>query len=427
MRPWARGLLAAVSISVVSGFASVSVAASAFADDGDGRPPAPLVHPIWSQLPDAPDRDGARKDFAAAVTRYKLGGVEIIDVPAPPPPRAADALKVGSTKSSKLDHGAALEQLDGAAAEVATTGGAGLTTTELSDLYVYRAMSTAAATWNSPATPPGGDSIADQARARAFEDYKRAATLTPDRALNPRDIPPQVLFDFKRAADEVKARPRGTLVVRGSADAQVSFDGAPLARVAGGITFRDVVFGDHLVRVEELGRAPWGTVLTMAAPTQELEIPQRTALALDDAVAASHARRMGAKFALVAEPKPGTGARLELRLVDVMGVKHDSALIAPGAEHGQIDASVMRLDEQARRIAQLGLAPGEVGGPPLPPEPASTATAPPPTLLAPPPRAPATFQEDPAAWARDHWPLLTATGVVVLTALILTVTVAADR
>ena len=37
------------------------------------------------------------------------------------------------------------------------------------------------------------------------------------------------------------------------------------------------------------------------------------------------------------------------------------------------------------------------------------------------------FSDDPAAWARDHWPLLTAIGVVAATAIILSATVSSDR
>jgi hypothetical protein len=50
----------------------------------------------------------------------------------------------------------------------------------------------------------------------------------------------------------------------------------------------------------------------------------------------------------------------------------------------------------------------------------------PPVLISP-PLAKARFSEDPAAWARDHWPLLTAVGVVVLSSIILGAAVAGDR
>jgi hypothetical protein len=105
-------------------------------------------------------------------------------------------------------------------------------------------------------------------------------------------------------------------------------------------------------------------------------------------------------------------------------VRHDSALVAGAAERGTIDAAVMRLDEEARRIDQMGLAPADTG-PVAAPSPQVPA-APPPVLLSPPP-AKAHFQDDPAAWARDHWPLLTAAGVVVGAALILSIAVASNR
>src|SRR5262252_6935383 len=47
----------------------------------------PLVHPIWSQLPDAPDPGVVRRQFTDATALYHLGPVEVIDVPAPPPTR----------------------------------------------------------------------------------------------------------------------------------------------------------------------------------------------------------------------------------------------------------------------------------------------------------------------------------------------------
>jgi len=383
----------------------------------------PLVHPIWSQLPDAPDPGLVRRQFTDAAALYHLGPVEVIDVPAPPPTRAPDRIKAGTAKALKIAFPEALRELDAAAAEVATTGGAGADTSQLFDLYLHRAMATAHADWNAPAaTPPLGGGP-DDPRARAFEDYLRAATLAPDRKLNARELPPQVVADFARAVEEVRRRARGTLVVKGSADGLLSLDGAPAIPVAGGVTFRDLVYGEHLVHVDEVGRAPWGTTLTLNAPSQELQIPERTSLALDDATAAAHAQRMGAKFALVGEQKPGTAARFELRLVDALGVRHDAALVAVGAEKGTLEATVMRLDEEARRIVKLGLAPTDASAAPPP---ALAPSAAPPVLIAPPP-ARTRFADDPAAWARDHWPLLTAAGVVLVTALTLSIVVENDR
>jgi len=205
--------------------------------------------------------------------------------------------------------------------------------------------------------------------------------------------------------------------VRGDADATVTLDGAAPARVAGGVTFRDVTYGEHFLAVEELGRAPWGKRLTLDAPNVEETIPPRPALSLDDRIAADHARRMGTLFALVAERKPGPGAHVELRLVDLSGAKRDAALVSTTVEeHGALDAAVMRLDEDARRFQQVLLASGAaapvaVAAPPDTPAP----------ILVPPPPGRATFHGDPLAWARDRWPLMTALGVVVGAAIVLSV------
>jgi hypothetical protein len=384
----------------------------------------PLVHPIFAHLPDAPEDATARQAFAAAAARYQLDPVEIVDVPAPVAPRAPDALHIGILHAQQLAFADALRELDLAATEVGATGGLGLTTAELGDLYLFRAMATAHADWNAQAAAP-----ATEERTRAYADYLRAATILPDRKLDPHDLPPQVVADFQRAADEIHRRALGTLIVKGSADAQIALDGGPLLPVKGGITFRDLAFGEHLVRAEELGYAPWGTTVPFGQPSLDIEIPTRAPLALDNASAAAHARRMGARFALVAQPQGGPGTPVELRLIDAgTGVLRDAARISATPEGGQIDAAVMRLDEEARRVTleqqTAAKAPG-AATPTPPPAPAPTQLGPP-LLLSQPP-AKAKFRDDPPAWARNHWPLLTAIGTVALTAIVLGATVSGDR
>jgi hypothetical protein len=392
------------------------VVATARADD------APLVHPIYAHLPDAPENDSARQLFTAAATRYNLRPVEVVDVPAPAPPRAPDNVRIGILNTQKLAFSEAQHDLDAAAAEIATTGGAGLTAAELDDLYLFRAMATARADWNAqPNAAP------TEARTKAFDDYQRAATLAPTRTLNERELPPQVVADFKRAVEVIRKRPLGTLVVKGPADAQVALDGGPLMPIAGGVTIHDVSFGEHLIRVEQIGYAPWGTIVPFGQPSVEIDVPARAALTLDDATAAAHARRMGARFALVAAAKGGPGAPVEISLVDSgSGARRDAALVPTTGEAGQIDAAVMRLDEEARRVT-LELQTAGGGTPPAPVAVDPNAAAMGPPLLLTPAPTKVRFRDDPAAWARDHWPLLTAIGVVAATALILSATVSSDR
>ena len=388
----------------------------------------PLVHPIFAHLPDAPEDGNARQAFTAATERYQLRPVEIVDVAAPPAARAPDATHLGILHAQQLAFADALRELDLAAGEVATTGGAGLTSAELGDLYLFRAMATAHADWNAAvAAPPTAE------RTRAYADYLRAATMTPDRTLNPHNLPPQVVADFQRALDEIRHRPRGTLIVKGSADAQIALDGGPMMSLKGGLTVRDLAYGEHLIRAEELGFAPWGALIPLNQPSFDLTLPARTTLALDDATAAAHARRMGARFALVAQPKGGPGTAVEVRLVDARtGILRDAALIAGNPEGGQLDAAVMRLDEEARRVAleeqsATGArgAPPATGAVPVPVAPAPVALAPLQLLSQPP--AKARFRDDPPAWARNHWPLLTAIGAVALTAIVLGATVSGNR
>src|SRR5499426_351794 len=88
--------------------------------------PLPIVHPLFVHLPDAPEDDALRRVFTAAAARYKLRPVEVVDVPAPAAPRAPELLKSGILNTTKIAFGEALHDLDAAAAEAATTGGAGL-------------------------------------------------------------------------------------------------------------------------------------------------------------------------------------------------------------------------------------------------------------------------------------------------------------
>ena len=377
-----------------------------------------LVHPIYAHLPETPEDNSAKRAFAAAALRYRLGPVEVVDVPGPAAPRAPEMARAGVLNTQMLAFGEALRDLDAAASEAAATGGAGFSTDELSDLYLFRAMATARADWKATAAAPPTDE-----RTRAYADYLRAAALTPARKLNPREIPPQVIADFARAVEEVRQRPRGTLTVKGPVDAQVALDGGPPMPVKGGVTFRDLVYGEHLVRVEEAGHAPWGAALSFAQTTVDMDIPARTALGLDDATAATHARRMGAQFALVAEPKGGPHTAMALRLVDLAGKERDAALVMGGAESGLLDAAVMRLDETARKIAQADV---QTGAPALVAAAGDTSALAPAVLIAP-PQPKARFADDPAAWARDHWPLLTAVGVVVFSSIVLGAAVAGDR
>jgi hypothetical protein len=308
----------------------------------------PLVHPLYVHLPEAPEEDALRRAFTAAVGRYKLGPVEVVDVPAPAAPRAPDLLKTGIINTQKIAFGEALHDLDAAAAEVSSTGGAGLSTDELSDLYLNRAIATARADWNATAGAPP-----TEARTRAYADYLRAAALTPGRTLNTREIPPQAVADFTRAVAEIRARPRGTLTVSGSADAQVALDGG--APDAGG--GRDRVPRRRQRRASDPRRGAGPRRLGRRRGVQPAVAGRRHPVA--PAARSRRAHRggarpagMGARFRAGPRTEGRADRAVGVRLIDTSGQERDAVLVTPANEAGMIDSAVMRLDETARRIAQ---------------------------------------------------------------------------
>jgi hypothetical protein len=151
----------------------------------------------------------------------------------------------------------------------------------------------------------------------------------------------------------------------------------------------------------------------------EVDVPPSPALTLDDRVAAQHARRQGAAFALVAELKPGRPAAIELRLIQTEGgVRRDSTTLPFPGEAGELEAAVMRLDEQARRVRltqpNVTRAPAALGAISVAPVVREVDTGKP------------AFSSDPKGWAKARWPLLTAVSTAVVTALVLGLMVARD-
>jgi|GEM_PF-1890854 len=378
------------------------------------------VQAIFAQLPDAPQNQLALSRFNLAAQRFGLGPVEIVDIEGDSPPHPAEKLRAGIALVRKLDFGFGGAALDDVAAEVAASGGAGLDALALSDLFLHRAWEISRCDFNPEHVPE------PTARAQAYGELIRAVMLAPGRQLNSKQFPPLLLEDWARAVADVASRVPSTLLVHASHDALVTCDGG--APIPGPATFVGLVPGEHLVHVDEPGWAAWGATLSVDTLTVELQVPMRRSLTLEDGAAAAHARRMGTRFALVGEPRPGQegGLTMSLRLVDAAGTRRDAVIAPLAGDSGALDAAVMRLDEEARRLDRgVALAAGSAPPAASDADPALTAL-PPAILLAPPPARPS-FSSDPGAWARANWPLLAAVGAMLGTALILSITVAADR
>lgn len=157
----------------------------------------------------APGRSDVAAEAAAVAKR--AGAVAVDATPVPAALEAADraALAAGRAAYEALRFEEAVASLDAAARSVERTGGAGLTTAELADLFLYRALS---AVQLGRAEP-------------AWEDFVRAATMDPARALDPAELPPRAIEQFERARAHVAALPSAKVQLLGRADCQISVDG----------------------------------------------------------------------------------------------------------------------------------------------------------------------------------------------------------
>jgi hypothetical protein len=395
---------------VLAAFPLAAATTSARADERA----APVIHPIYAHLPGSGHNDEAHRLFSEAAARYRLGPVEVMDIPGPAAPRAPELLKSGTAALLKIRFAEAEPALDAAVAEVTSSGGAGLGRPALADLFVAHAMAAQKATWKELGGP-----LAAIEPAKAREAYLRAAVLAPDRELEPSRFPPVAIASLRLAVAEVAKRPRGTVVVKATPSAEISIDGGPtLLSPASAPT---LPYGEHFVRVEDVGHQPWGATVILTEPVLTIDAPATAPLTPDDSQAAARARRQGARFALVATLETGPTVRLELALVDAAtGFRRDSSVIpfAAAGEAGALDAAVMRLDEEARRVDLSG-SPRTVA---VPSADSQIGTVP----LAPPTPGAPRFADEPGRWARAHWPLLTAIGAAVGTALVLGIAVAAD-
>jgi hypothetical protein len=367
------------------------------------------VYPVYAEMPGSNRNEPARKLFAGAATHEGLGPVETIGIAAPPAARAPELLKTGMAAAEKLKFAEAESALDAAVAEVLSGGGSGLSQAELANLFLYQAIAAQRATWRELEAPP-----TEIAPPKAKEAYLRAAVLAPDRVLEPHRYPPLAIASFAVAVAEVKQRPRGNIVVRARPSATINVDGGPDQLAPA--TAIDLPYGEHFVRVEDVGHAPWSAVVSLALPSLDIDAPVTAPLVPDDKEAAAHAKRMGAAYALLSFLKLGPKPELELHLIDAAsGERRDASVVPFAGEAGALDAAVMHLDEEARKLS-MAAAPAMA----VPATDLTVAAVP----AGPPAAAPAA--EPPGLWARKHWPLLTAIGAAVGTALVLSFAVASD-
>lgn len=370
----------------------------------------PVAHPIYVSVEDAAADVAAKMAFAAAATKLGLGPVQTVDLPNEATPTAGKSLEAAIARFKDLAFDEVRTLLLPALEEATATGASGLAQESLCNLHLYLAMAFDRADWHDLAE--GGPAAPSP---EAWKQYLQAAALCPQRQLYARTFPPLAVARHAAAVAENKRRGEGTLVVNAASDAMIGVDARPAVGSTVSLTLH---FGEHYIRVERPGRLPWAAKVPLSLSRLQVDVPDQMFKTFADSEAASHARRMSAAFALVAELKPGQPPLLEMRLVEVItGRRIDSTRVPLTGEVGGVFAAVMRMDEQARRrelLAQQGTTEEQSGG---------LTIAPAPTKASGPAEDPT---RDPGGWAKKRWPVLVAVGSVITTALVLGLAVALD-
>lgn len=374
-----------------------------------------ITHPIWATTPDSAANDAARAQFEAAVKKRGLGPLEIVAMPAGYATRTTSLFSEGMTALHASNFVLAAALLGEAATQALGNGGAGLSPKEFASLFFHQAVALQLAsgtTYSEPftaITPP-----------EAKTAYLRAAVLGTGQTLDDADSQPIIEASWRLALATVAQRPTGTLTVHAHPRALVSVDGG--AAQASPASIPALRHGEHFVRVEEAGHAPWSTTVVLQVPSLAIDVPATQFLTCDAATAAGLARTRGATYALLGQLHLGDKVEIDLRLVDAKtGELRDATAVpvATAADSPELVAAVLRLDELAVRadLTRRTEGSGAQANAPL-------------MLAAPPPRIPGESapgnSQQPQGWMQQRWPLVTAIAVAAGTALVLGIVVAKD-
>ncbi len=210
--------------------------------EAEARPAADLVI-VWAP--------GAQVEPVAAVARE--AGAAVIDRSPAPRARADTAaiVKRGIAAYDALQIADAVKLLDDARAAADRNGGEGLSQTELSDLFLYRAL----------VKTQQGDATS------AWDELTMSVIIAPTRVLDPARFSPRVAAEIERARVAVAGRGTATLTIDAPPGCAVVIDGVDAGKVP---TPR--IIGPHWVSVACADRAPWGIRIEVTA---DVTVPAR--------------------------------------------------------------------------------------------------------------------------------------------------------
>jgi hypothetical protein len=238
----------------------------------------------------APIEDAARQAGAAVIDRSPAA----IAVP-----NTASTLRRAIEAYDALRFDEAWETLDEARALADRTGAAGLSQTQLADLFLYRGLV----------------KIQQGEMSAYWDELVTAVTIDPVRVLDPARFPPRVTTELARVHEALRERKRATLAVDAPAGCTVLIDGVAASAVGSA----QPLVGSHWVFVTCADHAPWGTRVELTG--DQLVVARNTAVAppTDDELLIQ-ARTVGARAFLAVEIRSGVGTA---RLVGVDGRERD--------------------------------------------------------------------------------------------------------
>jgi hypothetical protein len=248
---------------------------------------------------------------------------------ATPLPDPRPLVKRGIAAYGALEFEAAASALDAAADLVDQTGAAGLDTTTLADLYLYR-------------------SLAREQRAddtRAWEDLLIAASIDPTRALDPAGFAPRAIERFAQAKAHVAALPRAKLTFTRVAEGacRVRIDAAPVTTPV-----LDLPFGKHWLDAACPGRVVVRRRLDVDRPALEVAVNGAPIAPPTDADLVVQARTAAARAIVVVTVQANV---VVVRRIGIDGKQQDRAT-ATADDPRAVGAVVARLLAPVERVAQ---------------------------------------------------------------------------
>lgn len=234
-------------------------------------------------------------------------------------PATASVLRRAIEAYDALRYDDAWATLDEARALADRTGAAGLTQTQLADLFLYRGLVKI-----------------QQGELNAYwDELVTSVTIDPVRVLDPARFPPRVASELARVHDALASRKRATLVVDAPAGCAAAVDGAAASAVGSA----QPLVGSHWVYVTCADRAAWGTRIELTGDQRVVARNPVLAPPTDDEMLIQ-ARTVGAKAFVVVEIRSGVGTA---RLVGIDGRERDRRSVAITGDLVPLAAAVRAL------------------------------------------------------------------------------------